>query len=314
MGAVSTSPPVTGTEVEVPRELALELASACSLAMDGHQWAGQNVTAARAVLDGPAGRNVASALAGLLGRARSGPGWAVLRLPGDLGDHQLRRAGAGLLAAAGRPFFSISAGGRLWIGGESTLAKDPASFGGTGAQGLHIDAPNVERIPDYTSLLMLRPDPAGGGQSRVGDLHAALAALTGGDRDELSEPVYFEGRADGLHGTGAPRMPFPVVDACGQGRPWIRWSAKMAADPRNRGHAGVLSRYAAALEGHARTVPLARGSLLVLDQQRAAHGRAALGGQGALADGSRRLLVQAKAALDPAAPAQAAASAGGRHE
>ena len=313
MGAVTAIPP-DSREAEVPRELAEELESACSLTMDGHQLSGQDVAAARAVLDGPAGRNLAGRLAALAGHGQQGPGWAVLRMPAGLDDGQLQRAGAGLLAALGRPFFSIRDGGRLWIGGETTAAKDPASFGGAGRQGLHIDAPNVERVPDYTSLLVLRPDPAGGGQSLVGDLHAALAGLSGTDRGELAEPAYFEGRAEGLHGTGVPRMPFPVLDAGGDGRPWVRWAAKMAADPRNRAHAAVLARYAAALEASATTVALDRGCLLVLDQQRAAHGRTALGSQEGLPDGTRRLLVQAKAALDPAAPAQQPAKGGARDE
>jgi hypothetical protein len=309
MGAVTTSPPDT-REAEIPRELAEELASACSLVMDGHQLSGEDVAAAREILADPAGRNVAARLSALAGRRQEGPGWAVLRMPARLDDGQLQRAGAGLLAALGRPFFSIRDGGSLWIGGETTAAKDQASFGGTGRQGLHIDAPNVERVPDYTSLLVLRPDPAGGGQSLVGDLHAALAGLSDTDGDELAESAYFEGRADGLHGTGVPLMPFPVLDSSGDGRPWIRWAAKMVGDPRNSAHAAVLARYAAALEEHATTVALDRGCLLVLDQQRAAHGRTALGSQVGVPDGTRRLLVQAKAALDPAAPAQHVAKGG----
>jgi Taurine catabolism dioxygenase TauD, TfdA family len=308
MGAASTSPPGTGTGVVIGRELAAGLASACTPAMDGHQWAGENIGAARTVLDGPAGRDAVAVMAGLLGRHAAGFGWAVLRLPAGLDDARLKVAGAAMLAAIGRPFFSISGGGALWIGGESTPAKDAASFGGTGRQGLHIDAPNTEIVPDYTSLLVLRPDPAGGGQSLVGDLHAALADLDDADRRELAAPEYFEGRADGLHGTGQPRMPFPVLDAAAPGRPWVRWAAKMTSDPRNRAHVGVLRRYAEALEAHAQMVPLERRCLLILDQQRAAHGRAALGDQAGLADGTRRLLVQAKSAFDPAAPAQACVS------
>ena len=313
MDIVTTSP-ADPREAEVPRELAEELASACTLTMDGHQLSGQDIAAARDVLDGPVGQAIAARLAALAGRGQEGPGWAVLRMPAGLDDGQLQRAGAGLLAALGRPFFSIRDGGGLWIGGETTAAKDPASFGGTGRQGLHIDAPNVERVPDYTSLLVLRPDPAGGGQSLVADLHTALASLSGADRGELAEPAYFEGRAEGLHGTGAPRMPFPVLDASGDSRAWIRWAAKMAGDPRNHAHAAVLARYAAALEACATTVALDRGCLLILDQQRAAHGRAALGSQEGLPDGTRRLLVQAKAALDPAAPAQQPAKGGARDE
>ncbi|MGH3125925.1 MAG: TauD/TfdA family dioxygenase, partial [Streptosporangiaceae bacterium] len=262
MGTATTCPPDV-REAEVPRELAEELASACSPAMDGHQLCEQSVMAARKVLDGSAGREVAGQLAALAGRGAPGPGWAVLRMPSSLDDGQLQQAGAGLLAALGRPFFSIRDGGRLWIGGESTPVKDPASFGGTGGQGLHIDAPNVERVPDYTSLLVLRPDPAGGGQSLIGDLRAAFTGLSGPDRDELSLPAYYEGKAKGLHGTGAVRMPFPVIDSAGGGRPWIRWAAKMAGDPRNRAHAAVLARYAAALDEHSVTVALDRGCLLV---------------------------------------------------
>ncbi len=187
MGTGAISPPDT-QEAQVPRELAQELSSACTLTMDGHQLSASDVTAAREILDGPHGRPVAARLAALAGRAQEGPGWAVLRMPADLGDNQLQRAGAALLTALGRPFFSIRDGGRLWIGAETTTGKEPASFGGAGRQGLHIDAPNVERVPDYTSLLALRLDPAGGGCSLVGDLRAALAQLGDADRDELAEP------------------------------------------------------------------------------------------------------------------------------
>lgn len=100
-----------------------------------------------------------------------------------------------MLAALGTPFYSIREQGRLWIGAESTPGKDAASFGGTRAQALHIDAPQVEAIPDYTCLLVLRPDPAGGGASVLGDLHAAVAAVSEPDRAALRQPVFWEGRA-----------------------------------------------------------------------------------------------------------------------
>jgi hypothetical protein len=133
-------------------------------------------------------------------------------------------------AALGTPFFSISEAGRLWIGAESTMAKDESSFGGTGAQALHIDAPNVEAVPEYTSLLVLRPDPAGGGASLHGDLRAAFAATGEADRAALRQPVFFEGRAEGLHGVGAPRMPLPVLEDDEQGQlRWVQWAGKMTA-------------------------------------------------------------------------------------
>ena len=116
-----------------------------------------------------------------------------------------------VLAALGRPFYSIEQGGRLWIEQESSPATDPVSFGGQGATSCTFDAFNVEHVPDHTSLLILRADPAGGGASLLGDLRAALAGLTESDRAELRRPLYFEGRADGLHGAGGARLPFPVA-------------------------------------------------------------------------------------------------------
>lgn len=213
--------------------------------------------------------------------------------------------GRAVLDVLGRPFYSIEQGGRLWIGQESSPATDSASFGGQGANQLHIDAPNVEHVPDYTSLLVLRADPAGGGASLLGDLHAALAGLTESDRAKLRRPLYFEGRADGLHGVGGARLPFPVLDDADDGR-WIRWAGKMLDDKRNTGHTAALHRFATALSTMTQTITLGRGHLLIADQQRIAHGRTALGDQASLADGTRRWLVQAKTTCELAAPAQAA--------
>jgi hypothetical protein len=173
-----------------------------------------------------------------------------------------------------------------------------------------VDAPNVERVPDYTALLVLRPDPAGGGASLVGDLRAAAREISEADARELRRPVYFEGRVEGLLGVGAPRMPFPVLDDTGEDPSWIRWAAKMLDDPRNAGDAGALTRFDAALARHTRAVALGRGQLLVCDQRRAAHGRAPLGDQSGLPEGGRRMLMQAKAAFDALAPAQATAVEG----
>lgn len=143
------------------------------------------------------------------------------------------------------------------------------------------------------------------------NLRAALAGLTESDRARLRRPLYFEGRADGLHGVSAARLPFPVLDDANDGR-WIRWARKMLHDERNLGHTGVLHRFAAALSTTTQTITLGRGHLLIADQQRIAHGRTALGDQAGLAEGTRRWLVQAKVTCDSAAPAQAArAGAGG---
>lgn len=302
MAVITIEDPV---QVIVPHTVAARLAEVCTLDMDGHRWSQVNVHAARTVLAGE-GRPVLDVLAERVARTPvSAPGWVVLALPDRLADEELQRAAAGVLAALGQPFYSIGQAGRLWIGQESSAAMDPASFGGQGANQLHIDAPNVAHVPDYTSLLVLRADPAGGGASLPGDLRAAVAALTESDRAELRRPLYFEGRADGLLGVGGVRLPFPVLDGADDG-PWIRWAGKMLDDERNTGHTASLHRFAAALSATTEMITLGRGHLLVADQQRIAHGRTALGDQAGLADGTRRWLVQAKSAFDSAAPAQAA--------
>jgi hypothetical protein len=297
--------------VVLPTALAAALARACTTQMDEHRWAAANVAAARRVLTGGSARVLLEALAGRVGRAcPSSRGWAVLALPARLPDEELRVAAAGVLAAVGTPFFSIhEAGGWLWIGQETSSAKDGASFGGAGAQDLHIDAPNVEAVPEYTSLLVLRGDPGGGGTSLLGDLRAAVTQLAEADREALREPVFFEGRADGLRGVGAPRMPFPVLEMDARGElAWVRWAAKMLQDPRNAARAALLERFAAVLAETAVAVTLGRGQLLIADQRRVAHGRTALGPQQGLADGTRRWIMQAKSTFDPAAPAEALAA------
>ncbi|MFF3129603.1 TauD/TfdA family dioxygenase [Streptomyces sp. NPDC057908] len=291
--------------VVLPRTLAVSLAAACTTQVEEHRWSAGNVEAACGVLTGGGAEVLLGALAERLDRCcPSSPGWVLLAPPATLGDEELQVAAAGVLAALGYLFFSIRQGdGRLWIGEETSSAKDGASFGGAGAQGLHIDAPNVQCVPEYTSLLVLRADPGGGGASLLGDLRAAVARLDEADRAALREPVFFEGQAECLCGVGAPRMPFPVLEDIQDGRPvWVRWAAKMIRDPRNAGRTAVLECFAAALETTV-AVTLGRGQLLVVDQRRITHGRTALGHQQGLADGTRRWIMQAKATFDPAAPA-----------
>jgi hypothetical protein len=290
--------------VVVPGRLAERVAGACTLVMEDHQWAAGNVAAARAALTEPDGDALVAKLREHLAREGNGSGWAVVALPARLDDDGLRVTAAGVLALLGRPFNSIDQDGRLWIGGPSSPERDPRSFGGYGAQGLHVDAPNVQHVPDYTCLLVQQPDPAGGGQSLLGDLQAAMADTTEADREVLRRYAFFEGRADGLRGVGAPLLPFPVLDdAQGGPRPWIRWAAKLLDDARNAAHLAVLRRFAAAVEAHTLTVELGRGQLLIVDQQRIAHGRAALGS--AHADGAApRRLQQAKIRAEVDAPGQ----------
>ncbi|MFE2914782.1 TauD/TfdA family dioxygenase [Kitasatospora indigofera] len=300
-----SEPPTTAlghARVTVAPQAAHRLAATCTTAMDGHRWNLADTVLARRELT--AEPRLVTALATAMRRT----GHLTADLPPDLDDHQLRLAASAVLAAFGRPFNSIDDGtGSLWIGGESNAGRDAASFGGLGAQGLHQDAPNVERMPDFTALLFLRPDPAGGGASLTGDLHAAAAELSAADHHELKLPLCSEGRAEHLRGVGAPRLPFPVLQDTAHGLQ-IRWAAKLLTDPRNTEHLPVLHRFAQALERHTTVTHAARGQLLIIDQHRTAHGRQALGDQRPWPDGTRRLIVQAKAAFEQSAPATNAGS------
>jgi hypothetical protein len=289
---------VTHLRYRVP--VAPSLATALAeneLGMDGHTWAASHVDTARTCL-----RMAGAALVHSLADRLTLDGWAIAALPADLSDELLRRAAAGVLAGVGVPFFSIDGGRGLWLDGLSGPERVPNSFGGFAAQALHIDAPNVTAPPDYTSLLMLRPDPAGGGQSILADLHAAAALLPDDDRDVLRRPLFFEGRAERLHGVGEPLLPFPVLEDGPPARTWIRWAGKLLTDPRNIAHLPVLERFAALLQGTERQVLLRRGDLLIAEQRRVAHGRTALGPQDGVAPSTRRLLCQAKARFDEDAP------------
>jgi hypothetical protein len=266
------------------------------LDMDGHVLAAQHVEQARRLL-----RRSALPLEDELTDHLDQDGWAIVVLPDELNDEQLRRAAAGVLAALGTPFFSIDGGRGLWLDGLSAPERSPDSFGGFAAQTLHIDAPNVTDPPDYTSLLMLRPDPSGGGVSTLADLRTAAAMVSDADRDILQQKLFLEGRADRLYGVGQPMLPFPVFDDHSEAR-WVRWAGKLLTDDRNRDRWPVLRRFATLLESTTQRLMLERGDLLVVDQRRVAHGREQLGPQAGVPAGARRLLCQAKVRRDVPRP------------
>jgi hypothetical protein len=285
-----------------------ELAKALRLTDDTnkHRPAPAQIAIARNTITGtPAGVDLTGLLAGRLRES----GWAVLTLPGQRNDQAFLRVAAGLLAAVGDPFPSaVPPEGGVWLRGESRREAGPASLGGFGGQPLHIDAPGAERPPDYTALLMLRPDPAGGGACRIANLRQAAAKLTTVDRELLSRAVFYESRADKPRGVGRPRLPFPVLEPAPDGAGWIRWAGSLLTDPRNQQHRPVLLRFGELLEPLTRRIWLSRGHLLVLDQRQVAHGRDPLGDQRTVKT-PKRLLCQADVRAAAAAPVQQALAA-----
>jgi Taurine catabolism dioxygenase TauD, TfdA family len=233
----------------------------------------------------PDERPIANAVAQL-----HGPGWAVI----DVVDGSLAQTpDAAQLASAvfgtlGRPI-RIFANLPLWKVLRSDPRRPLGSSGGVGAQEPHIDFVNAALPPDLVALFCIRADPAGGGASVVSST-GAVAALPAQTLAALAQPIYRDGRVEGLDNVGADINPFPVWNP-GDALE-VRWTGKLlesTADPAPR---AALSRLGAALTHGVEEVALAPGQLLVINQRRAVHGRRALGaGQDRFPPDQRRLFM-----------------------
>lgn len=232
-----------------------------------------------------------------LSRITDSPGWAVLSFDPTTSDDAIVRAATVSLCLVGHPFRVIDTARGLWNDLGVDASKKPGEFSGLGLNSLHIDVPNVEFVPDFTALLCLRPDPAGGGESLISDLHKALHTLSKEDQEELTAKVFYEGRVFGLSGVGKEKLPFSVLEEI-ESTAWVRFGGKMVTDERNAGHRNVLERLDEAVDRQRIEVRLGRGQMLVLDQSKCAHGRLPLGNQLSVLSGTTRYFKQAKARYD----------------
>ncbi len=163
---------------------------------------------------------------------------------------------------------------------------------GTGDQALHMDFVNATRPPRYLILYCDRPDPSGGGPTRIADLRRAVLDLSDEHKHALRRRIYHDGVVDRLLEVGKDENPFAVLD---DNADWpFRYTGNLirsASDARSR---DALAALGLALAGSSQSIHLRHGQALVVDNRRMAHARGALGPRQELIQRSnRRLLYQA---------------------
>lgn len=261
----------------------------------GSFLSGSTIEQYRARLASPAFDETISSLIRMLG-AETG-GYAVVRLGGiarALGTgNQLLRVATAILAGVARPFQPF---GRwpLWKEIGTDLNAIPGRSTGTGYNAFHMDLVNATRPPDYTVLLCIRPDPLGGGTSILSDARAAVARLAPSGRTLLADKAYRYGSFFGLSDVGEEYAPFPVLDSDPDDAGFVRFTAKMLAEPGlDQVHAGAAGELAGQMQAGQVSFMLRRGDVLIVNQHRFVHGREPLGaGQEDVASTDRRLLLQ----------------------
>ncbi len=137
-----------------------------------------------------------------------------------------------------------------------------------GAFPLHTDLSYADKPPKYLLMMCVCPDPDGGGVSTVSDIRSAWASISERDRVALSEPEFsFENAPN----TGAGRSADQPIYEKRDGADVWRFRQDTLRYPRSK--APAIRRLANALAKRQQEIALVRGSLLILDNHRFAHGR-----------------------------------------
>jgi hypothetical protein len=264
--------------------------------MEGTFLASSTIGQYRAQLssDPLSGETIISLLRILSGTAG---GYAVVRL-GNIADalgtgNQFLRVATAILAEVAVPFQPFTRW-PLWKEIGTNLDASPGLSTGTGYNAFHMDLVNATWPPDYTALLCIRPDPLGGGPSILSDARAAVSRLTPSSRALLADKAYCYGSFFGLSGVGEECKPFAVLDSDPAEAGFVRFTAKMLAQPGlDEAHASAARELAGQMVAGQTSFILRRGDLLIVNQHRCVHGREPLGtGQEHVPPEARRLLLQ----------------------
>lgn len=199
-------------------------------------------------------------------------------------------AATALVSLVAEPISIFHTDRALWRELPVDLARPPDRSRGAGSQPLHHDFVNAQRPPDVVCIYCRRSDPLGGGQSLVAVLDDIRDQLTPSAISILSEPIFSDGAVVDLENVGEDINPFSVLDDPRGALP-VRFTGRLL-----KGSSGTtrsaLSELLSAVAERTVTLPLKARELLLIDQRRAIHGRAAMGaGQAALSPAQRRLLM-----------------------
>jgi hypothetical protein len=154
------------------------------------------------------------------------------------------------------------------------LASQPAYFTSDEFP-LHTDVSYVPNPPGLMLMHCVRPDPAGGGQVLLADCDAAQKLLHDEVVATLQQPDF--------------RFLYPPACPAGASAPAAileqgRWRFKFACMEFAAVNAPAVNAFHRALLAVCETVMLQAGDLLVVDNQRMAHGRTAFGESGTAAN------------------------------
>jgi hypothetical protein len=241
------------------------------------------------------GETISNLLQMLSGAAADG--YAVVRL-GNIADalgtgNEFLRVATAILAGVAVPFQPFRRW-PLWKEIGTNLDANPGLSTGTGYNAFHMDLVNATRPPDYTALLCIRPDPLGGGPSILSDARAATSRLTPSSRALLADKAYRYGSFFELSDVGEEYKPFAVLDSEPADVGFVRFTAKMLAEPGlDEAHASAARELVDQLVGGQISFMLQRGDFLIVNQHRCVHGREPLSaGQEDVPSVARRLLLQ----------------------
>lgn len=184
------------------------------------------------------------------------------------------------------------------------LDAAPQRTHGVGCNPAHVDMLAKQSPPDLIAFLCIRPDPLGGGETELCDLFRAAARLSNLERSILEQPIFRYWADMNTYGVGEDLERFSIIPETQRG--FIRYTEKMVphfadgkdvlvAEALERRHeiGAAFESYSNCVQAEKRSHMLQSSDLLVFDQRRFSHARAALGeGQGDIPMEQRRLLLQ----------------------
>jgi hypothetical protein len=224
-------------------------------------------------------------------------GFCIIRLPEVVAGcerEDIQRILVPLMSEFGVPFGAFKNKGLYQTLGVNSEAKTLRAES-TGYIPTHLDLDQMEKPPHGLGLFCVRPDPYGGGENTLFNYARFLDLLSEEEKDLLRSIKYSYSHAFDTNGVGEELNPHPLLDDQGI----FRFNGKATPDL-----AGDLAKLFNKLDGyfleHSTKVLLQTGDLLLINQEKALHGRLALNNPYNRAEASQdRFLIEAYLRHEP---------------
>lgn len=174
---------------------------------------------------------------------------------------------------------------------DRSQEREQSAAGSKVPLALHTERCFHPHLPSHVMLLCLRPDPGHRGLTEVASARRILRLLPAGHVPTLFQPVFRTGIDYSFGNTATEKANGPVLAVLqgDPGDPRLRYDLDLMAGLTPRARSALAAIKRAAMRAR-RRIPLAAGDLLVIDNDRAVHGRAAFTPR---YDGRDRLLKRA---------------------